>query len=232
LAGGTATDGDQAGGVGARKVRTVVKRRILGGTGISVSEFALGTMMFGVMGNADHEESIRMIHTALDAGANFVDTADVYSRGESEEIVGKAIKGRRDDVVLATKFALPMGPDANQRGGSPLWIKCAVEDSVFDFLWLSEDFRQAGSVWPFPREIRSPRQGGGRDWRGRGGNRSGAGNRVHDLSGPPGGGRSGVRVPPDAVPPRWGREPYATPAHGGKPEKKARPHPEHPGRPG
>ncbi|AWS46213.1 aldo/keto reductase [Streptosporangium sp. 'caverna'] len=107
-----------------------MKRRILGGTGISVSEFALGTMMFGAMGNADHEESIRMIHTALDAGVNFVDTADVYSRGESEEIVGKAIKGRRDDVVLATKFALPMGPDANQRGGSPLWTKRAVEDSL------------------------------------------------------------------------------------------------------
>jgi aryl-alcohol dehydrogenase-like predicted oxidoreductase len=108
----------------------VVKRRILGGTGISVSEFALGTMMFGAMGNTDHEESIRMIHTALDAGVNFVDTADVYSRGESEEIVGKALKGRRDEVVLATKFALPMGPDANQRGGSPLWIKRAVEDSL------------------------------------------------------------------------------------------------------
>ncbi|WP_371783585.1 aldo/keto reductase [Streptosporangium subroseum] len=107
-----------------------MKRRVLGGTGISVSEFALGTMMFGAMGNADHEESIRMIHTALDAGVNFVDTADVYSRGESEEIVGKAIKGRRDEVVLATKFALPMGPDANQRGGSPLWIKRAVEDSL------------------------------------------------------------------------------------------------------
>ena len=107
-----------------------MKRRILGGTGISVSEFALGTMMFGAMGNTDHDESIRMIHTALDAGINFVDTADVYSEGESEEIVGKALKGRRDDVVLATKFALPMGPDANQRGGSPLWIMRAVEDSL------------------------------------------------------------------------------------------------------
>ncbi|WP_422664803.1 aldo/keto reductase [Acrocarpospora corrugata] len=71
-----------------------------------------------------------MIHTALDAGINFIDTADVYSRGESEEIVGKALKARRDDVVLATKFALPMGPDANQRGGSPRWIKRAVEDSL------------------------------------------------------------------------------------------------------
>ena len=107
-----------------------MKRRILGGTGMSVSEFALGAMMFGAMGNTDHDESVRMIHTALDAGINLVDTADVYSRGESEEIVGKALKGRRDDVVLATKFALPMGLDANQRGGSPRWIKRAVEDSL------------------------------------------------------------------------------------------------------
>ena len=91
-----------------------MKRRILGGTGISVSEFALGTMMFGAMGNTDHDESVRMIHTALDAGINLIDTADVYSGGESEEIVGKALKGRRDDVVLATKFGLPMGEDANR----------------------------------------------------------------------------------------------------------------------
>jgi aryl-alcohol dehydrogenase-like predicted oxidoreductase len=107
-----------------------MKRRILGGTGMSVSEFALGTMMLGAMGNTDHDESVRMIHTALDAGINFVDTADVYSRGESEEIVGKALKGRRDDVVLATKFALPMGPDANDQGGSPRWVVRAVEDSL------------------------------------------------------------------------------------------------------
>jgi aryl-alcohol dehydrogenase-like predicted oxidoreductase len=107
-----------------------MKRRILGGTGMSVSEFALGAMMFGAMGNPDHDESVRMIHAALDAGINLVDTADVYSRGESEVIVGKALKGRRDDVVLATKFGLPMGTDANQGGGSPRWIKRAVEDSL------------------------------------------------------------------------------------------------------
>jgi len=107
-----------------------MKRRILGGTGIAVSEFALGTMMFGAMGNTDHDESVRMIHSALDAGVNFVDTADVYSGGESEEIVGKALKGRRDEVVLATKFGLPMGLDANQRGGSSRWIKQAVENSL------------------------------------------------------------------------------------------------------
>jgi len=97
---------------------------------MSVSEFALGTMMLGAMGNTDHDESVRMIHTALDAGINFVDTADVYSGGESEEIVGRALKGRRDDVVLATKFSLPMGPDANQRGGSPRWVARAVENSL------------------------------------------------------------------------------------------------------
>jgi aryl-alcohol dehydrogenase-like predicted oxidoreductase len=107
-----------------------MKRRILGGTGMSVSELALGAMMFGAMGNTDHDESVRMIHTALDAGVNFVDTADVYSQGESEVIVGKALKGRRDDVVLATKFALAMGQDANRSGGSPRWIHRAVEDSL------------------------------------------------------------------------------------------------------
>jgi aryl-alcohol dehydrogenase-like predicted oxidoreductase len=87
-------------------------------------------MMFGAMGNAVHDESVGMIHSALDAGINFVDTADVYSGGESEEIVGKALKGRRDEVVLATKFGLPMGSDPNQRGGSPRWIKTAVENSL------------------------------------------------------------------------------------------------------
>jgi aryl-alcohol dehydrogenase-like predicted oxidoreductase len=107
-----------------------MKRRILGGTGMAVSEFALGTMMLGAMGNTDHDESVGMIHTAVDAGVNFIDTADVYSAGESEEIVGKALKGRRDEVVLATKFALPMGPDDNHRGGSRRWIMRAVEDSL------------------------------------------------------------------------------------------------------
>ena len=78
--------------------------RSLGRTGVQVSKLCLGTMMFGAWGNADHDDSIRIIHAALDAGINFVDTADVYSAGESEEILGKALKGRRDDVVLATKF--------------------------------------------------------------------------------------------------------------------------------
>jgi aryl-alcohol dehydrogenase-like predicted oxidoreductase len=81
-----------------------MQRRNLGGTGISVSEFALGAMNFGAMGNTDHEESVLMIHTALDAGINLVDTADVYSFGESEVIVGKALRGRHDDVVPCSYY--------------------------------------------------------------------------------------------------------------------------------
>ncbi|HUE29007.1 MAG TPA: aldo/keto reductase, partial [Solirubrobacteraceae bacterium] len=85
--------------------------RPLGRTGVRVSKLCLGTMMLGAWGNADHDDSIRIIHHALHAGVNFVDTADVYSAGESEEIVGKALKGRRDDVVLASKVHYPMGED-------------------------------------------------------------------------------------------------------------------------
>jgi aryl-alcohol dehydrogenase-like predicted oxidoreductase len=104
--------------------------RPLGRTGVQVSKLCLGAMMFGAWGNTDHDDSTRIIHRALDAGVNFVDTADVYSAGESEEIVGKALKGRRNDVVLATKFFMPMGEDPNQRGGSRRWIVKAVEDSL------------------------------------------------------------------------------------------------------
>ena len=104
--------------------------RPLGPTGVHVSKLCLGTMMFGAWGNTDHEDSIRIIHRALDAGINFVDTADVYSAGESEEIVGKALKDRRDDVVLATKFWGPMGEDPNQRGVSRRWIITEVENSL------------------------------------------------------------------------------------------------------
>jgi len=107
-----------------------MKYRTLGRTGIKVSPYALGAMMFGAIGNPDHDESIRIIHKALDAGINFVDTADAYSRGESEEIVGKALKGRRDNVVLATKAHLPMGDDPNQQGNSRRWITRALEDSL------------------------------------------------------------------------------------------------------
>src|SRR4051812_48035287 len=104
--------------------------RSLGRTGVQVSKLCLGTMMFGAWGNSDHDDSTRVIHAALDAGINFIDTADVYSAGESEEIVGKALRGRRDDVVLATKFFMPMGDDPNRRGGSRRWIVKAVEDSL------------------------------------------------------------------------------------------------------
>src|SRR3954464_2115616 len=104
--------------------------RPLGRTGVQVSKLCLGTMMFGAWGNEDHADSIRVIHAALDAGVNFVDTADVYSAGESEEVVGKALKDRRDDVVLATKFFMPMGEDPNRRGGSRRWIVRALEDSL------------------------------------------------------------------------------------------------------
>lgn len=107
-----------------------MQHRPLGRTGIHVTPYALGAMMFGAMGNPDHDESIAMIHRALDAGINLVDTADMYSAGESEEIVGKALKGRRDDVVLATKFFNPMGDDPNRRGGSRRWITTAVEESL------------------------------------------------------------------------------------------------------
>ena len=93
-----------------------MEHRPLGRTGVSVSKLCLGAMMFGAWGNPDHDESIRIIHAALDAGINFIDTADVYSRGESEEIVGKALAGgRRDDVILATKVHGAMGDDPNQR---------------------------------------------------------------------------------------------------------------------
>jgi len=107
-----------------------VRYRTLGRTGIKVTPFALGAMMFGAGGNPDHEDSIRIIHKALDAGINFVDTADRYSAGESEEIVGEALKGRRDDVVLATKVNGPMGDDPNQRGNSRRWIMTEVENSL------------------------------------------------------------------------------------------------------
>jgi aryl-alcohol dehydrogenase-like predicted oxidoreductase len=107
-----------------------MRYRKLGRTGVEVSSQCLGAMMFGAMGNTDHAQCEQMIARALDAGVNFVDTADVYSRGESEEIVGRALKGRRDDVVLATKCFNPMGDDLNHRGGSRRWIIRAVEDSL------------------------------------------------------------------------------------------------------
>ncbi len=104
--------------------------RSLGRTGLKVSPLCLGAMMFGSWGNPDHDDSIKVIHAALDAGINFIDTADVYSGGESEEIVGKALKGRRDEVVLATKFFAPMGDTPNTGGGSRFWIMKECENSL------------------------------------------------------------------------------------------------------
>jgi aryl-alcohol dehydrogenase-like predicted oxidoreductase len=124
-----------------------MEHRQLGRTGVSVSKFCLGAMMFGAWGNPDHAESIRIIHAARDAGINFIDTADVYGQGESEEIVGKALAdGRRDHVILATKFHNAMGEDPNQQGNSRRWIIRAVEDSL----------RRLGTDWIDLYQIHRP----------------------------------------------------------------------------
>src|SRR4051794_5035872 len=116
--------------IGPRRV-PAMEMRTLGRTGVQVSPLCLGAMMFGAWGNTDHDDSIRIIHHALDAGINFIDTADVYSRGESEEIVGKALAGgKRDHVVLATKVHGAMGDDPNERGNSRRWIMRAAENSL------------------------------------------------------------------------------------------------------
>ena len=107
-----------------------MRYRTLGSTGIEVSVHCLGTMMFGAVGNPDHADCTRVINTALDAGINFVDTADMYSSGESEQIVGKALAGRRDDVVLATKVHFPLGEGRNRSGNSRRWILRAVDESL------------------------------------------------------------------------------------------------------
>jgi aryl-alcohol dehydrogenase-like predicted oxidoreductase len=125
-----------------------MEHRSLGRTGVSVSKFCLGAMMLGAWGNPDHDESIRIIHRALDAGINFVDTADVYAQGESEEIVGKALAdGRRDDVILATKFHGAMGEDPNRQGSSRRWIIREVEDSL----------RRLGTDWIDLYQVHRPR---------------------------------------------------------------------------
>ncbi len=107
-----------------------MRYRTLGVTGIEVSVYCLGAMMFGSAGNRDHDEAARVIHTALDSGINFLDTADMYSDGESERIVGEALKGRRDAVVLATKGHFRMGDGPNRRGNSRRWVITAVEESL------------------------------------------------------------------------------------------------------
>jgi aryl-alcohol dehydrogenase-like predicted oxidoreductase len=121
--------------------------RTLGRTGVKVSPLCLGAMMFGAWGERDHDESVRIIHRALDAGINFIDTADVYSRGESEEIVGKALAdGRRDSVVLATKVHGSMGSDVNEGGNSRRWIMTEVENSL----------RRLGTDWIDLYQIHRP----------------------------------------------------------------------------
>jgi aryl-alcohol dehydrogenase-like predicted oxidoreductase len=107
-----------------------MQHNILGGTGMSVSRFALGTMSFGALGNRDHDDCAQIIRAALDAGINVIDTADIYSSGESETIVGRALKGRRDDVILSSKCYWLMSADPNHRGGSRRWIMRALESSL------------------------------------------------------------------------------------------------------
>jgi aryl-alcohol dehydrogenase-like predicted oxidoreductase len=124
-----------------------MEMRVLGRTGVRVSPLCLGAMMFGAWGNPDHEDAIRIIHRALDAGINFIDTADVYSRGESEEIVGKALAGgRRERVVLATKVHGTMGEDANEQGNSRRWITREVDASL----------RRLGTDWIDLYQIHRP----------------------------------------------------------------------------
>jgi aryl-alcohol dehydrogenase-like predicted oxidoreductase len=125
-----------------------MEHRPLGRTGVSVSKLCLGAMMFGAWGNPDHDDSIRIIHRALDAGINIIDTADVYAQGESEEIVAKALAGdRRDDIILATKFHGAMGDDPNQQGSSRRWIIREVEDSL----------RRLGTDWIDLYQVHRPR---------------------------------------------------------------------------
>src|SRR6201746_885593 len=126
-----------------------METRSLGAAGVQVSPLCLGAMMFGAWGNTDHDDSIRIIHRALDAGINFIDTADVYSRGGSEEIVGKALAGgKRDNVVLATKVHGTMGDDPNEFGNSRRWIVREVENSL----------RRLGTDWIDLYQIHRPEQ--------------------------------------------------------------------------
>jgi aryl-alcohol dehydrogenase-like predicted oxidoreductase len=104
--------------------------RTLGRTGVQVSTLVLGAMNFGKIGNTTQEEATAIVDAALDAGINLIDTADMYSDGQSEEMVGKAIAGRRDDIVLATKAAMPMGDERNHRGSSRRWLVTELDNSL------------------------------------------------------------------------------------------------------
>src|SRR5215470_7619861 len=107
-----------------------MRYRALGRTGVQVSTLVLGAMNFGKIGNTTQDEATAIVDAAIEAGINLIDTADVYSGGQSEEMVGKAIAGRRDDLVLATKASLPMGDERNHRGGSRRWLVTALDDSL------------------------------------------------------------------------------------------------------
>ncbi|MFF3947465.1 aldo/keto reductase [Streptomyces sp. NPDC001902] len=104
--------------------------RTLGRTGVQVSSLALGAMNFGSIGRTTQDEATALVDAALEAGINVIDTADMYGAGESEEMVGKALAGRRDNIVLATKAGMPMGDERNQRGSSRRWLVRALEDSL------------------------------------------------------------------------------------------------------
>ncbi|MCX5136745.1 aldo/keto reductase [Streptomyces sp. NBC_00340] len=104
--------------------------RTLGRTGVQVSSLALGAMNFGRIGRTTQDEATAVVDAALEGGINLIDTADMYGGGESEEMVGKAIAGRRDDIVLATKAGLPMGDDPNRRGSSRRWLVTELDNSL------------------------------------------------------------------------------------------------------
>src|SRR5687767_9190031 len=104
--------------------------RTLGRTGVQVSALALGAMNFGKIGRTTQDEATAIVDAAMEAGINLIDTADMYSGGQSEEMVGKAIAGRRDDIVLATKAAMPMSDERNHQGSSRRWLITALEDSL------------------------------------------------------------------------------------------------------
>jgi aryl-alcohol dehydrogenase (NADP+) len=127
-----------------------MQRTMLGRTGVSVGRLGLGTAQFGAWSGTTRSESVRVIHAALDAGIDLIDTADAYSAGEAERIVGSALAGRRDDVILATKFSRPVGEERlNRWGGSRRWVMQAVEDSLrrlrtdwidlYQIHWFNED---------------------------------------------------------------------------------------------
>lgn len=158
----------------------IMRYRVLGQTGIQVSVQCLGAMMFGAVGNPDHDDCIRIIHAALDRGINFVDTADMYSSGESEEIVGKALPGRRAEVVLTTKVHFPLAEGRNRSGNSRRWIVTEVEESlrrlrtdwidlyqvhrpdhttdVEETLWVLTDLVQQGKIRAFGCSAFPPEQ--------------------------------------------------------------------------